>query len=58
MNNLIHPIHAQIEKYKLTISSVVSISTSFSAIDDKGHLLNLHGNNWSFTLAAEQLYQY
>ena len=27
-------------------------------IDDKGNLVNLHGHNWSFTLAVEQLYQY
>ena len=27
-------------------------------LDDKGNLLNLHGHNWSFTLAVEQLYQY
>ena len=27
-------------------------------IDDKGNILNLHGSDWSFTLAAEQLYQY
>ena len=27
-------------------------------IDPFGNLLNLHGHNWSFTLAVEQLYQY
>lgn len=27
-------------------------------IDDKGNLLNLHDNDWSFTLIVEQLYQY
>ena len=26
--------------------------------DDKGNLVNLHGNNWSFTLIIEKLYQY
>ena len=26
--------------------------------DDKGYLINLHGNNWSFTLIVESLYQY
>jgi hypothetical protein len=27
-------------------------------IDDKGNLMNLHDNDWSFTLIVEQLYQY
>ena len=27
-------------------------------VDDKGNLLNLHDNDWSFTLIIEQLYQY
>ena len=27
-------------------------------IDNRGNIVNLHGNNWSFTLAAEILYQY
>ena len=27
-------------------------------IDDKGNLVNLHDNNWSFCLIVEQLYQY
>ena len=27
-------------------------------LDDKGNLLNLHDNDWSFTLIVEQLYQY
>ena len=26
--------------------------------DDKGHLVNLNDNDWSFTLTVEQLYQY
>lgn len=26
--------------------------------DDKGYLVNLHGNNWSFTFIVERLYQY
>jgi len=27
-------------------------------IDDKGNLVNLNGNDWSFSLTVEQLYQY
>ena len=27
-------------------------------IDDKGNLVNLHDNDWSFTMVVEQLYQY
>ena len=27
-------------------------------LDDKGNLVNLHGNDWSFTMIIEQLYQY
>ena len=27
-------------------------------LDDKGNILNLHGHDWSFTLIADQLYQY
>lgn len=27
-------------------------------LDSNGNLVNLHGHNWSFTLAVEQLYQY
>jgi hypothetical protein len=27
-------------------------------LDDKGNLVNLHDNNWSFCLIVEQLYQY
>ena len=27
-------------------------------VDDKGNLVNLHDNDWSFTLQVEQLYQY
>ena len=27
-------------------------------IDNRGNIVNLHGNNWSFTLAVETLYQY
>ena len=27
-------------------------------VDDKGNLLNLNGNDWSFTMCVEQLYQY
>ena len=27
-------------------------------LDSTGNLVNLHGHNWSFTLAVEQLYQY
>ena len=27
-------------------------------LNDKGHLLNLNGRDWSFTLQAELLYQY
>ncbi len=27
-------------------------------LDSLGNLVNLHGHNWSFTLAVEQLYQY
>ncbi len=29
-----------------------------SLYDDKGNLVNLHGHNWSFTLIADELYQY
>ena len=27
-------------------------------IDDKGNIVNLHDNNWSFSIIVEQLYQY
>ena len=27
-------------------------------VDDKGNTVNLHGNDWSFSLIASQLYQY
>lgn len=27
-------------------------------IDDKGNLMNLHDNDWSFTIVVEELYQY
>jgi len=27
-------------------------------LDDKGNTVNLHGNDWSFSLTVEQLYQY
>ena len=27
-------------------------------IDDKGNLVNLHDNDWSFTMVVEELYQY
>lgn len=26
--------------------------------DDKGYIVNLHGNDWSFTLVTEELYEY
>ena len=27
-------------------------------VDDKGNLVNLHDNDWSFTMVVESLYQY
>lgn len=27
-------------------------------IDDKGNLLNMHGNDWSFTMISTHLYEY
>ena len=29
-----------------------------SLYDDNGNIVNLHGHNWSFTMIAEELYQY
>jgi len=26
--------------------------------DDKGHIVNLHGNDWSFSLVTEELYEF
>ena len=31
---------------------------SIKLIDNRGNIVNLHGSNWSITLAVETLYQY